>query len=104
MDIFKLKYTCLHPDAKPPLRISDKAAGLNLYSAEDVEVPSGGRSVVSTGIKIELSQGCYGNSIHVGAGVIDPDYRGEVKVLLVNNGTDDFTVHKGDRVAHSSVN
>ena len=31
--------------------------------------------------------------------MIDPDYRGEVKVLLVNNGTDDFTVHKGDRVA-----
>ena len=39
------------------------------------------------------------SSVDVGAGVVDRDYTGDVKVLLINNGTEPFQVHKGDRIA-----
>ena len=66
--------------------------------------------MISTGISMAIPMGNYGrvaprsglavkNFIDVGAGVIDSDYRGEVKVLLFNFGTVDFTVMPGDRVA-----
>ena len=62
-----------------------------------------------TGIKIKLPVGTYGRiaprsglslkGIDVAAGVVDRDFRGEVKVVLVNNGTTPFTVTQGDRIA-----
>ncbi|RCN31640.1 deoxyuridine 5'-triphosphate nucleotidohydrolase, domain protein [Ancylostoma caninum] len=65
---------------------------------------------VSTGLQVELPYGYYGrvaprsglaakNFIDVGAGVVDSDYRGELKVLLFNFGSTDFEVKKGDRIA-----
>jgi dUTP pyrophosphatase len=70
-------------------------------SAEDTEVPAKGKKLVSTGIAIHTPPGTYGrvaprsglackNFIDVGAGVIDEDYRGEVKVLLFNFGEEAF--------------
>jgi len=64
---------------------------------------------VPTGISVALPPGCYGriaprsgialkHAIDVGAGVIDSDYRGEVKVLLFNHSDDAFAVHIGDRI------
>lgn len=100
----------LFPDAILPTRGSDGAVGYDLYSDEDCVVEPNDRTLVSTGISIVLPEGVYGRvaprsglsvkyGIQVGAGVIDPDYTGEVKVILFNHGTSDFMIQKGDRIA-----
>ena len=98
-------------DAIVPTRGSDGAVGYDLYSSEDAVVPcQAGRALVGTGITVVLPQGVYGrvaprsglavkHCINVGAGVIDPDYTGEVKVVLFNHGDKDFEIKKGDRIA-----
>ena len=98
-------------DAIVPTRGSDGAVGYDLYSAEDTIVPcQAGRALVGTGITVVLPQGVYGrvaprsglavkHCINVGAGVIDPDYTGEIKVVLFNHGENDFEIKKGDRIA-----
>jgi dUTP pyrophosphatase len=101
----------LSDDALVPTRGSDGAVGYDLYSTEDAIVPcQAGRALVGTGIALVLPPGVYGrvaprsglaakHCIGVGAGVIDPDYTGEVKVILFNHGENDFEVKKGDRIA-----
>ena len=98
-------------DAHLPTRGSDGAVGYDLYSSEDAIVPcQAGRALVSTGIALSIPDGLYGrvaprsglavkHCINVGAGVIDPDYTGEVKVVLFNHGTEDFEIKKGERIA-----
>ena len=93
-----------------PSRGSEFAAGYDLSSAVDCVVPAGERSMVSTGISIQIPEGTYGRvaprsglafkyGIDVLAGVIDFDYTGEVKVILFNTGSRDFIIKKGDRIA-----
>ncbi|SPO23728.1 probable dUTP pyrophosphatase [Ustilago trichophora] len=99
-----------HPLAKLPTRGSALAAGYDLYSAEKVVLPRGGRKVVQTGICLAIPTGHYGrvaprsglaskHGIDTGAGVIDEDYRGLLGVLLFNFGDADFTINAGDRIA-----
>lgn len=101
---------CLHAGVHLPTRGSGGAVGYDLYSDEDVSIHRGDRALVGTGVAIALPVGTYGRvaprsglavkyGITVGAGVIDPDYTGEVKVLLFNHGEGVFEVKKGDRVA-----
>lgn len=101
----------VHPDAVPPARMTAKSVSYDLCSCEDVIVPPGGRSVVSTGLILVMPPGCYGRIapraglavkffIDVGAGVIHPDYRGVVSVVLFNFSSHAFNVRKGDRIAH----
>lgn len=79
-----------------PVRGSALAAGYDVSSAEDAEVPARGKALVSTGLVVAVPEGTYGrvaprsglawkHFIDVGAGVIDADYRGELKVLLFNH-------------------
>lgn len=106
----KLKVKLLHPDAQVPKRGSEKAAGYDLYGIETITIPAKASSVVSTGVAMAVPEGHYGrvaarsglafkHGIDVGAGVVDADYRGEVKVLLFNFSNEDYTIEKGDRVA-----
>ena len=105
-----LRVKKLTQDATLPTRGSGGAVGYDLYSTEEVVVPPTHRALVGTGIAIVLPVGVYGRvaprsglavkyGIQVGAGVIDPDYTGEIKVVLFNHGDKDFEVKKGDRVA-----
>tara|TARA_Y100000389_G_scaffold68608_2_gene65092 strand:- start:12465 stop:12890 length:426 start_codon:yes stop_codon:yes gene_type:complete len=106
-----LKVKKLAYDAIVPTRGSDGAVGYDLYSSEDAVVPNqAGRALVGTGITVVLPPGVYGrvaprsglavkHCINVGAGVIDPDYTGEIKVVLFNHGLNDFEIKKGDRIA-----
>ena len=106
-----LKVKKLAFDAVVPTRGSDGAVGYDLYSSEDAIVPNqAGRALVGTGITVVLPPGVYGrvaprsglavkHCINVGAGVIDPDYTGEIKVVLFNHGMNDFEIKKGDRIA-----
>lgn len=98
-------------DAIIPTRGSDGAVGYDLYSNVDTVVPhQAGNAVVGTGIALRIPSDCYGrvaprsglaakHCIQVGAGVIDPDYTGEIKVVLFNHGVEDFEIKKGDRIA-----
>ena len=105
LGVKKLSY-----DSIIPTRGSDSAVGYDLYSNMDCLIRSSERGLVSTGITIVLPSGVYGriaprsglavkHGIQVGAGVIDPDYTGEVKVVLFNHGEKDFEIKKGDRIA-----
>lgn len=66
--------------------------------------------MIKTGFKIAIPNGYYGriaprcgiadsNFIDIGAGVIDSDYRGEIKILLFNFSNKDYFINKGDRIA-----
>jgi dUTP pyrophosphatase len=96
--------------ARLPARATDGSAGYDLYACESVLIESGKRQLVDTGVMMEVPLGYYGriaprsslawkSSIDVGAGVIDPDYRSKIGVLLINNGTKPFLVKIGDRIA-----
>lgn len=100
----------LRPDAYIPTRGSDQAAGLDLYSVSSIVVPPGDRALIPTGISISIPKNtyfriaprsglAYKNGIDVLAGVIDSDYRGEIKILIVNLGKNKFLINPGDRIA-----
>lgn len=105
----ELKVKLLSPEAVIPTRGSEQAAGLDLYSIIETMVPPGDSVLVKTGIALELPRGSYGRiaprsslairGIETGAGVVDRDFRGEVKVLLRNHSDVDLRIYKGDRVA-----
>ena len=105
-----LKVRKLAENSRMPCRATQGSAGYDLYAAEDTKISAGERACISTGISIVVPDGHYGriasrsglaakSSIDVGAGVIDADYRGEIKILLCNSGKADFVVKTGDRVA-----
>ena len=100
----------LTQNAVIPTRGSAAAVGYDLYSNEAVTIRASSHGVVGTGIAFRVPNGAYGrvaprsglaakHGIAVGAGVIDPDYTGEVKVVLFNHGKHDFEINEGDRIA-----
>ncbi|KAI2618451.1 dUTP diphosphatase [Hypoxylon sp. NC1633] len=104
----------LTPTAQLPTRGSAFAAGYDLYASSAATIPARGKALVETGLAIAVPAGTYGrvaprsglaskHFIDTGAGVIDADYRGPVKVLLFNHGEADFGVAAGDRVAQLVV-
>ena len=101
--------TTLVPGAIIPTRGTDGAAGYDLYALEDTVINCFQFIPVSTGVSMAIPAGHYGriaprsglsvkHGVMVGAGVIDSDYRGEIKVALATlNGVYEFK--KGDRIA-----
>lgn len=102
----------LSPEAKLPTKeqrdIPD--AGWDLYSNETVRVPGLGKTAVKTGIALAIPKGWYGNlrnrsgnavrtPFMVDAGIIDPGYRGEVMVVIVNHSEYPQDILKGDKIA-----
>ena len=101
-----------HPDAVLPSRGSEQSIGYDLTSVENVVIPKGEYRMVDTGIQVEFPDGHYlriaprsgltaKNGIHVGAGVVDRDYRANIKVILFNFGSEDFDVRSGMRIAQA---
>lgn len=97
----KLLVQRLSQEAVLPTRGSKMAAGYDLSASQPTVVPSLGKQLVKTDLAIILPPGCYGRiaprsglawkkHIDVGAGVIDPDYRGSVGVVLFNHGPEDL--------------
>lgn len=95
--------------ASAPFRATEGAAGYDLFASEASIIPARGHGMVRTGIAVQLPPECYGRiaprsslaarGIDVGAGVVDVDYRGELKVILYNFSDDVFFVAVGDRIA-----
>jgi dUTP pyrophosphatase len=105
-------------DLPLPSYESPGAAGMDLRAAVDAPVvlAPGGRAAVPTGIAIALPEGFEGQvrprsgfALREGVtalnspGTVDSDYRGEVKVILINHGTDAVTIRRGDRIAQLVV-
>lgn len=109
-----LNFLKLHPAAKLPARGSAEAAGLDLFSIEEVTLAAGARAMVRTGLSVAIPRGFYGRvaprsglavraGLDVLAGVIDSDYRGEIMCALVNHGREELTLEAGQRVAQLIV-
>jgi len=110
----KFKVHLRHPDAVMPMRATPKDAGCDVHAVEDKVIRAGKRGLVSTGLTLEIPDDSYvrvaprsglscKKGIDIGAGVVDAGYTGIVHVLVINNGTDDFAVSKGDRIAQIIV-
>jgi dUTP pyrophosphatase len=107
-----LEIRLLHPDAVPPARMRGGDAGYDLRATERVSIPQDGRRLVGTGVAIALPPGVaglvtprsglaieHGLTLLNAPGLIDPNYRGEIKVILHNTSERRYTVEVGDRVA-----
>jgi len=106
-----------HGEGLPlPAYATAGAAGMDVVSAEDVTIAPGARYPVATGLAVAIPQGFeiqvrprsglafkHGITVPNTPGTIDSDYRGELKVLLINHGGEDFTIARGDRVAQLVV-
>ena len=92
-----------------PQRKSFGAAGYNLVSDQDITVPARDRTLVGTGVSLEIPQGRHGQirprsglalaGITTDRGIIDSDYRGEVMVIMVNTTNASFKIEQGDHIA-----
>ena len=113
-----LKITRLAHGADLPLPAyeSEGAAGLDLRASEACEIAAGKRALVATGLSIAIPRGFegqvrprsglaakHGVTVLNAPGTIDSDYRGEVKVILVNFGDAPFRIARGDRIAQLIV-
>lgn len=105
-----LKVKRLEKNAILPVRGSPFAAGYDLSCIEDFFISPRGKGLIRTGLAITVPRQTYGrlaprsglawkNGIDVGAGVIDEDYLGEVKVVLFNHSDTQFEAKAGERIA-----
>ncbi|MDR0222366.1 MAG: dUTP diphosphatase [Oscillospiraceae bacterium] len=112
----KVKKT--EPGAKLPFRATEHSAGADLFALleKDAVLESGSRVLVPTGIAVEIPPGYggfvfprssvsskHGVSLANCVGVIDADYRGEVKIPLINHGKETYAIKNGDRIAQMVI-
>jgi dUTP pyrophosphatase len=105
-------------DLPLPAYATDHAAGMDIRAAvgEPLLMQPGTSALVPTGFAIALPDGFeaqirprsglalkHGIGILNSPGTIDADYRGEVRIILTNFGTEEFTVHRGDRIAQMVI-
>jgi dUTP pyrophosphatase len=105
-------------DISFPQYMTEHAAGMDIFAAvtEAVMINPGERMLIPTGIALELPQGFeaeirprsglaikHGITLVNSPGTIDPDYRGEVGVIVINHGKEPFNIRRGDRIAQMVV-
>ncbi len=102
-----------HGEGLPlPAYATEGAAGMDVVSAEDLDLAPGARHAVATGLSIAIPAGYeiqvrprsglalkHGVTVPNTPGTIDSDYRGELKVIMINLGHESFSIRRGDRVA-----
>jgi len=109
-----IKFKKINDKATTPSFGSEHSAAMDLYASESVVLEPGEYTLVQTGIAMEIPKGYWGNvrdrsglaakhAIHTMAGVIDSDYRGEIKVALINLGKEIYNVAIGDRIAQMII-
>lgn len=96
-----------------------RSAGVDVRCSEkwDTEIPPSGTALVGTGLAVSIPSGYeiqvrprsglalkYGVTVLNSPGTIDADYRGEIKVILINHGKDIFTIKPGDRIGQLVLN
>ena len=112
----EVRFIKVHPDAKAPVKVYSDDSGWDLFSVEEIFLPSNRRVEVSFGIAIQLpvepgyiwEAQIRPRSLHrsrgilVTLGTIDQGYRGELKAVVYNFG-DDYVIRKGDRIVQLVV-
>ena len=102
-----------HGEGLPlPSYATPGAAGMDVVAAEDFDLLPGQRHAVASGFKVAIPHGYeiqvrprsglafkHGISVPNTPGTIDSDYRGELKILLINHGSEPFAIRRGDRIA-----
>ena len=112
--MLKVKIQKIDPEIKIPSYAHAGDAGMDLYAAKDTIIKQGERKVVATGIKMEIPAGHVGliwdksglaskNGLKIMGGVIDSTYRGEVGVVIINLGDQEYRVEKNTKIAQMLV-
>ena len=110
MEAIELPYMKLLLTACMPTCATPKSVALDLYSPKSVLIPAHGKVLIDMGIAFQIPMGYYGqiaprsglaihHHIHVGAGVVDPDYTGSVHVLLLNLSSQNHAIEVNHHVA-----
>lgn len=112
----QVRITRLGQNVALPAYETAGAAGMDLRAAEDAVLKPGARLLMPTGIAMALPQGFeaqvrprsglavkHGVTVLNAPGTIDSDYRGEIKVPLINHGAEDFVIARGDRIAQMVI-
>ena len=110
MELIELPFVKMSTNAVTPTRATEGSVGLDFYSPADYVIPPHNQLLIPTQIKLQIPLGYYGrlasksglailHQLHVGAGVIDPDYTGEIMVLLINTASHVHPIKKGDPIA-----
>jgi dUTP pyrophosphatase len=101
-----------------PEYMTPGAAGMDIYAAvtEKISIAPGGRALIPTGLRVALPVGYeaqirprsglavkHGVTLLNAPGTIDSDYRGEIKVIVINHGDEPFIVKRGDRIAQMII-
>lgn len=105
-----LAFSMLDTTLTPPSYALGNAAGIDLPCRIDTTILAQGRATLPTGIAVAIPSGHVGliwdrsglasrQGLHCLAGVIDQDYRGEIRVVIVNLGNEPYSIKKGDRIA-----
>lgn len=108
----KLKFKRLNPAARDPIYATEGAAGMDVCTLHEVHISPGQRVAVDTGLAFEIPAGHelqvrprsglaakYGITIINTPGTVDEDYRGEIKIVLINLGLGRETLMPGERIA-----
>ena len=109
-NVLQIDFIRYSDDAKEPLKVYADSAGYDLFANETFKILSNSRGIISTGIKMSIPKGFYGqisprsglalkNGVVAFNGTIDSGYLGIVYVLLFNFSSEDFLVEKGNRIA-----
>ena len=110
----KISYKPLSENATTPSKSTKGSAAFDIYSSTNTIIPPHQRLAINTEISLAIPFGYYGriaarsgltikSKIDIGAGVIDSDYRGEIKPVLINNDNKQFQINKGDKIAQMII-
>ena len=102
-----------HGEGLPlPAYSTPGSAGMDVVAAEDLDLAPGARHAVATGFKVAIPEGYeiqvrprsglalkHGISVPNTPGTIDSDYRGELRVIVINHGAEPFPIRRGERIA-----
>lgn len=99
-------------DIPLPSYATPGASGMDVRAAEDAHIAPGERAAIGTGLHMEIPLGYeaqvrprsglalkHGITVLNAPGTIDSDYRGEVRIILINHGHEEFSIRRGDRIA-----
>ena len=110
MELMELPFVKMSANVLTPTRATEGSVGLDFYSPADYIIPPHSQFLIPTQIKLQIPLGYYGrlasksslavlHQLHMGAGVIDQDYTGEIMVLMINAAPHVYSIKKGDPIA-----
>ena len=112
----QLKVKKIHEDAKIPVYAHEGDSGMDLYSVEDTVLQPSETKLVKTGLQIAVPKGFeaqvrpksglaakFGISVLNTPGTVDSGYRGEVMVILINHGKEEYKIEKGKKIAQMVI-